>query len=171
MYRSDADLARETDIIEAMAFRTNYFVMSAEEDRWEHYQRLQPDPEIGELSEVDPVYYISYTRKRRFRRLHLLQGCWRGPGHGIGDISIEMDFRDLEYDSFCRDCWPLGDGPDIGRDSRRLLEDDPPIRVPSSVSSEAESSSTCSDNSAATPSRGVRTPEPEGDGDLVAELG
>ena len=77
---NDAELEREAAIIEAMSLRPNYLVMSAEEDRWEHYQSQSAAPLPEGLSEVHPVY-ISYTRKRRFKRLHLLQGCWRGPGH------------------------------------------------------------------------------------------
>ena len=135
--------------------------------RSQHALSQTPGPE--ELSEVDPVYYISHTKKRRYRRLHLLQGCWRGPGHGIGDVSIEMDYRTLVYDSFCRDCWPKNDGPDLQRDSRRLLEDEDPVLIPSSVPSEAESSSTCSADSKATPLEGPAASEPPRAEDSAAQ--
>ena len=58
-----------------------------------------------------PPYFISYSRKRRCKTIHLTEGCWRTPGRHIHDYEYVYELEDLlESSTFCKDCKLKRDG-------------------------------------------------------------
>jgi len=58
-------------------------------------------------------YIISYSNKRRFRRLHLNGGCWRRPERDLLDFAYCETVRAGDFDAACKDCWPKGHAPSL----------------------------------------------------------
>jgi hypothetical protein len=51
-----------------------------------------------------PPYFISYTRGRRFARLHRWEGCHRRPGERIWNYEYVFELEPDGYDARCKDC-------------------------------------------------------------------
>ena len=63
---------------------------------------------VGPRTEEDrPTYILSYTRKRRFATLHLVdRGCYRRPRIELKDYVYLSTLEEGEQAKRCKDCWP-----------------------------------------------------------------
>ena len=64
---------------------------------------------VGPRTEEDrPTYILSYTRKRRFATLHLVdRGCYRRPRVELKDYVYLSTLEEGEQAKRCKDCWPV----------------------------------------------------------------
>ena len=65
------------------------------------------------LEEEEPLkeFYVSFTLKKRFARLHRMGGCHRTPGKDVRNFLIMNSIHEENWDDFCRQCWRLGSFP------------------------------------------------------------
>ena len=59
-------------------------------------------------------FYISYTLKKKFARLHRVGGCHRTPGVDVHDFQYIDEVNGAAWDQYCRQCWRHGAEPDEG---------------------------------------------------------
>ncbi|CAE8672430.1 unnamed protein product [Polarella glacialis] len=55
-----------------------------------------------------PLYFVSFTRKRKFARLHLISGCPLVPGVSVAAFEYLCTVDELPWNDFCKKCWPRG---------------------------------------------------------------
>ena len=75
-----------------------------------------PGSVAEECEETLKGFYISYTLKKKFARLHRVGGCHRTPGVDVHDYQYLDDIHEAEWDDFCKQCWRHGAVPDEGED-------------------------------------------------------
>ncbi len=65
------------------------------------------------LEEEEPLkeFYVSFTLKKRFARLHRMGGCHRTPGRDVRNFLFMNSIHEEKWDDFCRQCWRLGSFP------------------------------------------------------------
>ena len=65
------------------------------------------------LEEEEPLkeFYVSFTLKKRFARLHRMGGCHRTPGKDVRNFLFMNSIHEENWDDFCRQCWRLGSFP------------------------------------------------------------
>ena len=66
--------------------------------------------------EAPKGFYVSYTLKKRFARLHRVGGCHRTPGKDIHDYVYIDGIHEAVWDEFCKQCWRHGSLPDEEED-------------------------------------------------------
>ena len=81
----------------------------------------ESDPEcdgfgLGSVAEESVVeilkeFYISYTLKKKFARLHRVGGCHRTPGVDVHDFQYIDEVNGAAWDEYCKQCWRHGAGP------------------------------------------------------------
>ena len=86
-------------------------VAQPEEDTSPEFDGFGPGSaaEMGE--EELKGFYISYTRKRHFARLHRVGGCHRTPGIDVHDFQYLDEPHEAAWDEFCKQCWRHGAVP------------------------------------------------------------
>ena len=62
-------------------------------------------------SDAIKEFYISFTLKKKFARLHRMGGCHRTPGKDVHSYLFVDSIHDESWDDFCRQCWRLGAFP------------------------------------------------------------
>ncbi|CAE8676146.1 unnamed protein product [Polarella glacialis] len=55
-----------------------------------------------------PLYFVSFTRKRKFARLHLISACPLVPGVSVAAFEYLCTVDELPWNDFCKKCWPRG---------------------------------------------------------------
>ena len=116
--------------------------LSWEEDRWAFLQDdgfpTSMDPTLLETARIItaaaepiildedggilrlPPYFISYTKKRKFARLHVTGGCAFRPGFEIKDYEYCEEFDTAGHNDYCHKCWPKDTKPDRVTDLARM---------------------------------------------------
>ena len=70
-----------------------------------------PGSVVAEEVESLKEFYISFTLKKRFARLHRMGGCHRTPGKDVHNFLFMDTIHEASWDDFCRQCWRLGAFP------------------------------------------------------------
>ena len=99
-----------------------------DEGRWSYYTTVDDsasgftfdDQQVGAAEakkstsdeEMVDMYVVSYSQNSRFKRLHLIHDCWRRPKLELKSFKTFPDLEGVEYDAFCKDCWPKGAQPE-----------------------------------------------------------
>jgi hypothetical protein len=86
---------------------------SREELRALHYEQEQAEESTKQHEEEavqEDKYILSFTRKRKTKKIHLVQGCWRRIGFEIKDFQYFSNLADVPDATFCLDCCPLKKG-------------------------------------------------------------
>lgn len=96
--------------------------VTSEDERQEGQVRDQTE-EVQVIDEDDEVpekgYFLSYTTKRGYTTLHMVNGCWRRPGREIKRFSFHKVIGDLVFSDYCRDCWRRSSAPSGGTAASR----------------------------------------------------
>ena len=120
-------LKRGVSEVEVSLQLANLSVVSTPGDSVVRSSRLEENdsPELdgfgcGSAAEEDEEapkgFYISYTLKKRFARLHRVGGCHRTPGKDVHDYMYIDDIHEAEWDEFCKQCWRHGSLPEEEED-------------------------------------------------------
>ena len=96
-----------------------------------------PAPVDLEASKDFP-YYVHYTKKTRFSKLHKRGGCWRRPGRELKEVTYHEKLSDAPYMDYCSDCWPRS-AP--GLEDRSTTASSSSMSGDRGLSSESDSSS------------------------------
>ena len=64
-----------------------------------------------EVEESVKEFYVSFTLKKKFARLHRMGGCHRTPGKDVHSYFFVDSIHEVSWDDFCRQCWRLGAFP------------------------------------------------------------
>ncbi|CAE8621781.1 unnamed protein product [Polarella glacialis] len=55
-----------------------------------------------------PLYFVSFTKKRKFARLHLIAGCPLVPGVSVAAFEYLCAVDEMPWNDYCKKCWPRG---------------------------------------------------------------
>ncbi|CAE8624964.1 unnamed protein product [Polarella glacialis] len=63
-----------------------------------------------------PLYFLSFTRKRKFARLHMISGCAIVPGVRVASFEYLCTVDEQPWNDYCKKCWPRGFDADSSAD-------------------------------------------------------
>ena len=70
-----------------------------------------PGSVVSGEEESPKEFYVSFTLKKRFARLHRMGGCHRTPCKDVHNFLFMDTIHEASWDDFCRQCWRLGAFP------------------------------------------------------------
>ncbi|CAE8620642.1 unnamed protein product [Polarella glacialis] len=84
--------------------------------------KVNVELEVDESAQSDasnslaPLYFVSFTKKRKFARLHLIAGCPLVPGVSVAAFEYLCAVDELPWNDYCKKCWPRGFDAESGAD-------------------------------------------------------